>query len=61
MRQARGQGIQAGREGAWLGAPTPRAEFGAGAWPSVNAVIHKNSELLHSKEDLASGCLFIYV
>lgn len=32
-----------------------------GAWPAMNALIHKNSELLHSKEELALGCLFIYV
>lgn len=37
------------------------AESVVGAWPYMNVVIHKNSELLHSKEDLAAGCLFIYV
>lgn len=55
---------------AWLNPPKAVLRAGRWAWSKsstagrgqgMNAVIHKNCELLHSKEDLASGCLFIYV
>lgn len=38
-----------------------RRRMGKGAWPSMNVVIHKNKELLHSERDMAVGCLFIFV
>lgn len=34
---------------------------GVGAWPSMNAVIHKNSELLHSEAARRFSGVFIYL
>lgn len=55
--QARGQGIQGGEGGAAFG-----AERGLwwGAWPRMNVVIHKNSELLHSRRG-PGRWMFIYL
>lgn len=52
--------------GSYLQNPRSRVGGGGrwgveGAWPSMNVVIHKNKELLHSERVLALGCLFIFV